>query len=108
LKSEYGKDKTVNKSKYDYDSESAGDKYDDDSSSSDASECNQSETSEYVPHGLEYSDDDDILIDIDSDKEALRSSFPRDKSRKNMVLGGPKEPDVSMCTESKGKVLLQC
>jgi hypothetical protein len=105
--SEYGKDKTVNKSKYEYDSESAGDECDDDSGSSDASKCNELETSEYVPHGLEYSDDDDILIDIDLDEEMLRSSFPRDKSRKNMVPGGLKKPDVSMCTESKGKVLLQ-
>ncbi len=80
---------------------------DDDSGGSDALECNDLETSEYVPHGLEYSDDNDILIDIDSDEEALRSSFPRDKSRKNMVPGGPEKPDVSMCTESKGKVLLQ-
>jgi hypothetical protein len=104
---EYGKDKTVNKFKYEYDSELAGDECDDDSGSSDASECNESETSKYVPHGLEYLDDDDILIDIGSDEEVLRSSFPRDKSRKNMVPGGPKKPDISMCTESKGKVLLQ-
>ncbi len=107
LESEYGKDKTVNKLKYEYDSELARDECDDDSGSSDASECNELETSKYVPHGLEYSDDDNILIDIDSDEEALRSSFPRDKSRKNMVPGGPKKPDISMCTESKGKVLLQ-
>jgi hypothetical protein len=104
---EYGKDKTVNESKYEYDSESAGDECDDDSCNSDASECNESETSEYVPHSLDYLDDDNILIDIDSDEEAVRSSFPRDKSRKNMVPGGPKKPNVSMCTESKGKVLLQ-
>ncbi len=44
-----------------------------------------------VPHGLEYSDDKDILIDVDSDEEALRSLFPRDKSRKNMVPGGPEK-----------------
>jgi hypothetical protein len=61
-----------------------------------------------VPHGLEYSDDDNILIDIDSDVEELKSLFPWDKSRKNIVPGGPQKPDVSMCTESKGKVLLQC
>ncbi len=106
--SEYEKDKTVNESKYEYESESARDKCDDDSGTSDAPECNDLETSEYVPHGLEYSDDNDTLIDIDSDEEELRSSFPRDKSRKNMVPGGPKKPDVSMCTESKRKVLLQC
>jgi hypothetical protein len=102
---QYGKDKTVNKSKYEY--KSSGDECDDDSGGSDALKCKELETSKYVPRGLEYSDDDDILIDIDSDEEELRSSFPRDKSRKNMVLGGPKKPDVSMCTESEGKVLLQ-
>ncbi len=104
--SEYGKDKSVNESKYENDSESAVDECDD-SGGSDLLECNESETSEHVPHGLEYSDNKDILIDLDSDEEALRSSFPRDKSRKNMVPGGPEQPDISMCTESKGKVLLQ-
>ncbi len=99
---QYGKDETVNESKYEC--ESSRDKCDDDSGSSDALECKESETSKYVPHGLEYSDDDNILIDIDSDEEELRSLFPRDKSRKNMVPGGPEKPDVSMCTESKGKV----
>ncbi len=51
---EYGKDKTVNDLKYEYDSELAGDECDDESGGSDALECNESETSEYVPHGLEY------------------------------------------------------
>jgi hypothetical protein len=37
----------------------------------------------------------------------LRSLFPRDKSRKNIVPGGPQKPGMSMCTESKGMVLLQ-
>ncbi len=90
-----------------YEYESIGDKCDDDSGGSDALECKELETSKYVPHGLEYSNNDDILIDIYSDEEELRSLFPRDKSRKNMVPGGPEKPDVSMCTESKGKVLLQ-
>jgi hypothetical protein len=83
------------------------DECDDDSGGSDALECKELETSKYVPHGLEYSDDDIILIDIDSDEEELRSLFPTDKSRKNMVPGGSEKPDMSMCTESKGKVLLQ-
>ncbi len=47
-----------------------------------------------MPHGFEYLDNNDILIDIESDEEALRSSFPRDKSRKNMVPGGPEKPEV--------------
>ncbi len=79
----------------------------DESGGCNASECKESETSKYVPHGLEYSDEDNILIDIDSDVEELRSLFPRDMSRKNIVPGGPQKPDVSMCTESEGKVLLQ-
>ncbi len=95
----------MNKLKYEY--ESSGDVCDDVSGGSDASECKESETSKYVPRGLEYLDDDDILIDIDSDEEELRSLFPRDKTRKNLVPGGPKKPDVSMCAESEGKVLLQ-
>ncbi len=50
--SEYGKDKTVNELKYEYDSESAGDECDDDSGGSDASECNESETSHFPSFGL--------------------------------------------------------
>jgi hypothetical protein len=95
---QYGKGETVNESKYEY--KSCRDKCDDDFGGSDALECKELETFEYVPHGLEYSDDDNILIDIDSDEEELRSLFPRDKSRKHLVPGGPKKPDVSMCTKS--------
>jgi hypothetical protein len=60
-----------------------------------------------VHHGLEYLNNEDIPIDIDSDVEELRSLIPRDKSRKNIVPGGSQKPDVSMCTEPKAKVLLQ-
>ncbi len=102
----------MNESKYEY--KSSGDELDanamfgwDESGGSDALECKDLETSKYVPHGLEYLDNDDILIDIDLDVEELRSSFPRDKSRKNLIPGGPQKRDVSMCTESKRKVLLQ-
>ncbi len=109
---QYGKGKTVNELKYEY--ESGGDESDvndmfgrDESCGCNASECKESESSEYVPHGLEYSDDDNILIDIYSDVEELRSLFPRDESGKNIVPGGPQKPDVSMCTKSEGKVLLQ-
>jgi hypothetical protein len=110
---QHRKDKTVNESKYEYelreDECDANDMFGrEDSGGSDASECKELVTSKYVPHGFEYLvDDDNILIVIDSDEEELRSSFPRDKSRKNMFPGGPKNTDVSMCTESKGKVLLQ-
>jgi hypothetical protein len=64
---QYGKDETVNKSKYEY--ELSRDECDDDSGGSNALECKELETSEYVPHGLEYSDNDNILIDFDSDEE---------------------------------------
>ncbi len=102
----------MNKSKYEY--ELSGDEADandmfgwDKSGSSDASEFKELETSKYIPHGLEYLDNEVILVDIDLDVEELRSLFPRDKSRKNSIPGGPQKPDVSMCTESKEKVLLQ-
>jgi hypothetical protein len=104
----------MGKTKLKYEYQSSGDKLDandmfgrDESGGSDAPECKESETSKYVPHGLEYLDDDDILIDIDSDVEEIRSLFPREKSRKNIIPGGPQKPDMSMCTELEGKVLLQ-
>jgi hypothetical protein len=109
---QYGKDQTANESKYA--DESGGDKLDaydvlgqDELGGSDVSECMESETSEYVPHGLEYLNDNYILIDIDSEEDELTLLFPRDKSRKNIFPGGPQKPDVSMCTESGAKVFLQ-
>jgi hypothetical protein len=66
---QYGKDETVNELKYEYKSSrddcDANDMFGrDDSGGSDVSECKESVTSKYVPHGLEYLDNDDILIDI--------------------------------------------
>ena len=54
----------------------------------------------YVPSGMEFSDYDNyILLDVDSEEDdLLRSSFPRDTSKKNRVLGGPQKPDLSNCT----------
>ncbi len=71
-------------------------------------ECDESDLS-YVPRGVEFSDnDDDILIDVDSEVEdLLRSSFPRDKSKKNLVPGGPQKPDLTNCaTDSEARVLM--
>ena len=51
--------------------------------------------------GLDFSDDDDALgIQIDSEDE-LRTSFPKNKLRKNMILGGPKAPDPAGLTEDE-------
>jgi hypothetical protein len=92
---QYGKDKTENESKYEYNlSGDKSDAYDmfgrDESGDSDVSECKESETSEYVPHGLEYSDNNNILIDIDSDVEELRSLFPRTSPGRILFLVDPK------------------
>jgi hypothetical protein len=58
---------------------------------------------------MEFSDDDnDILLDVDSEEDdLLRSSFPRDISKKNRVLGGPQKPDLSNCTKSEAQVLMK-
>ncbi len=63
----------------------------------------------YVPRGMEFSDDDnDILLDVDSEEDdLLRSSFPRDKSRNNRVLGGPQKPDLCNCTQLESHVLIK-
>ena len=63
----------------------------------------------YVPRGVDFSDDDnDILLDVDSEEDdLLRSSFPRDTSKKNRVLGGPQKPDLSHCTKSEAQVLVK-
>jgi hypothetical protein len=83
-----------------------------DDSSEDESDASVSLNSEgsgaaYVPRGVEFSDDD-ILLDVDSEEDDLiRSSFPRDRSRRNKVLGGPQKPDLCNCTESEAQVLMK-
>ena len=60
------------------------------------SESEKSEESEYVvPKGLAYSDDEDVvLVDIDSDDEAMKG-FPRDYSKnKNYNRDGPQPPNL--------------
>ena len=50
---------------------------------------------------MDFSDDDDALdIHIDSEDE-LRTSFPKNKLRKNMILGGPQAPDPAGLTEDE-------
>ena len=52
------------------------------------------EDNDYILHGLIFSDDEDFLVDIDleSEDERLRSSFPKDRTRKTIIPGGPQPP----------------
>ena len=79
-------------------------------SSEDSDESSPEESDEshdYVPPTNDCSDDDnDILVDTDSEDE-LRSSFPRDYARKNIVPGGPPKPDVSNLSESEAMVVMK-
>jgi len=58
---------------------------------------------DYTPDGLAYSDDDDFLLDVDSESEdeRLRTSFPKDNQRRNLIPGGPQPPDLDMFPESE-------
>jgi hypothetical protein len=58
---------------------------------------------DYIPDGLVFSDDDDFLIDVDSESEdeRLRSSFPKETPRRNLLPGGPQPPDLTMFPESE-------
>ena len=75
------------------------------------SEESDESDSSYLPRGaVELSDsDDDILIDVDSEEEdILRSSFPQDKSKKNLAPGGPQKPFLINCaTDSEARVLMK-
>ena len=55
------------------------------------------------PDGLVFSDDEDFLVDVESESEddRLRSSFPKDTRRKNIVPGGPQPPDLLTYPESE-------
>jgi hypothetical protein len=63
---------------------------------------------DYKPNGLVFSDDDNFLIDIDSASEAkqLQSSFPKNKSRMNIIPGGPNPPNLSKYPESEQEAVL--
>jgi hypothetical protein len=61
------------------------------------------EDNEYILGGLIFSDDEDFLVDVDSESEdeRLRSSFPKDRTRKTIIPGGPQPPDLSNYPESE-------
>ncbi len=61
------------------------------------------EDDDYILDGLIFSDDEDLLIDVDSEseEERLRSSFPKDPTRKTIIPGGPQPPDLSNYPESE-------
>ena len=58
---------------------------------------------DFIADGLIFSDDEDFLIDVDSESEdeRLRSSFPKDRSRKPLIPGGPQPPVLSNYPESE-------
>jgi sRNA-binding carbon storage regulator CsrA len=64
-------------------------------------DCNEDD--DYTLGGLIFSDDEDFLVDVDSESEdeRLRSSFPKDRSRKTIIPGGPQPPDLSNYPESE-------
>jgi hypothetical protein len=71
--------------------------------------CAASEDDEdYKPSGLVFLDDEDFLIDIDyeSEDEQLQSSFPKNKSRMNIIPGGPEPPDLSKYPKSEQDAVL--
>ena len=61
------------------------------------------EDDDYILGGLIFSDDEDFLVGVDSESEdeCLRSSFPKDRTRKTIILGGPQPPDLSNYPESE-------
>lgn len=63
----------------------------------------EEDVADFAADGLDFSDDDDALdIHIDSD-DKLHTSFPKNKLRKNMILGGPQAPDPAGLTEDEYK-----
>ena len=64
-------------------------------------DAERSESDISAAAGFDFSDDEDVLeVHIDSDDD-LFTSFPKNKLRKNMVLGGPQPPDPSGLTEDE-------
>jgi hypothetical protein len=63
---------------------------------------------DYKPNGLVFSDDEDFLIDIDYEleDEQLQSSFPKNKSRMNIIPGSPEPPDLSKYPKSEQDAVL--
>ena len=64
-------------------------------------DAERSESDISTAAGFDFSDDEDVLeLHIDSDDD-LFTSFPKNKLRKNMVLGGPQPPDPAGLTEDE-------
>jgi hypothetical protein len=60
------------------------------------------EDDDYILGRLIFSDDEDFLVGVDSEEdECLRSSFPKDRTRKTIILGGPQPLDLSNYPESE-------
>ena len=74
-----------------------------DSIESPSGEADCDEDDDYILGGLIFSDDEDFLVDVDSESEdeRLRSSFPKDRTRKTIIPGGPQPPDLSNYPESE-------
>jgi hypothetical protein len=76
--------------------------------SSEESKSDKSDESEYIlPEGLAYSDDDDVvLLEIDSDDEAMKG-FPRDTSKnKTYNRDGPQPPNLERYPEDDRQEVL--
>jgi len=73
-----------------------GDDSDDSIASPSSGKADCSKEHDYNLDGLIFSDDEDFLIDVDSESEdeRLRSSFPKDRKPKTIIPGGPQPPDL--------------
>jgi hypothetical protein len=61
--------------------------------------------SAFVARSLEYSDDEAYIDTIKGDSDnKFRSSFPRDPSSRNFILGGPQKPDMMGMTAVEEEV----
>ena len=74
-----------------YGDDLADDSIESPSGKADCDEDYVDEDDDYILGGLIFSDDEDFLVDVDleSEDERLRSSFPKDRTRKTIIPGGP-------------------
>jgi hypothetical protein len=62
---------------------------------------------DYMPNALVILDNEDILLDIDIESEdELQLWFPKDRSSKNIIAGGPQKSDVPMPLNPKPRYCL--
>ncbi len=59
-----------------------------------------------APEGPVYSDDEAYLFEVESEDE-IRTSFPKDVVRKNVIPGGPTKPDVGNISEAEAGIVLK-